>query len=42
VVKTIKLSDEAHEALRKLGVKGETFEKIIVRLIDRWRETERR
>jgi predicted CopG family antitoxin len=34
-MKTIVVRDETHEKLRKLGEKGETFDEIINRLIEK-------
>ena len=34
VEKTVKVSQETHERLTKLGVKGETYEDIIVSLLE--------
>jgi len=34
-LKTIKVSEEIHEALRKLGEKGESFNDIIKRLLEK-------
>ena len=35
MVKTIKLSDEVHKKLGKLGTKDETYQDIIVKLMDK-------
>lgn len=35
MVKTLKISEETHHALTQLGRKGETFDEIIRRLIDK-------
>ena len=35
MVKTIKLSDETHKKLGKLGTKYETYEEIILKLIEK-------
>ena len=40
-MKTIKVSDETHEALRKLGIKGETFDEIIQKLIKQYKEEQK-
>ena len=34
MLKTIKISEKAHDLLMKLGKKGETFTDIILRLVD--------
>jgi len=34
MVKTLKISDETHARLSKIGVFGETFEDIIIKLLD--------
>jgi hypothetical protein len=36
VPKQIKVPDEIHQALTRLGAKGETYGEIIKRLIDFW------
>ena len=33
MVKTIKISNETHQRLSKIGHKGETYEDIIIRLL---------
>ena len=35
MVKTIKLSDETHKKLARCGEKGDTYEEIILKLMDR-------
>jgi len=35
MVKTIRISDEVHKELEDIGNKGETFEDIIKRLLDK-------
>lgn len=35
MVKTIKLSDETHKKLGKLGTKDDTYEEIIIKLINK-------
>lgn len=35
MVKTIKLSDETHKRLGKLGTKDDTYEEIILKLLER-------
>lgn len=35
MVKTIRISDNTHAELEKLGTKGETFEEILLKLIKR-------
>lgn len=37
---TIRVSDETHERLRKLGSKGDSYEDIIRRLLDEVEEVE--
>ena len=37
--KNISISDETHAALNKLGVRGESFDDIIRRLIKHWDKT---
>ena len=38
MIKTIRLSEDTHTRLNKLGRRGETYEDIIVRLLDKFEE----
>lgn len=38
--KTIKVSPKTHEELKKIGHKGETFDELIYRLIEKHKEEE--
>ena len=38
--KTVKVSEETHEALKALGRKGESYDTIIRCLIEKWEATE--
>lgn len=41
-MKSIKVSDETHKVLNKLGERGETFDQIIRRLLKKWLEAEKK
>lgn len=36
--KTLKISEETHEALTKVGMKGETYDDIISMLVNHYKE----
>jgi predicted CopG family antitoxin len=38
MVKTIKISNETHDKLRKMGKKGETYEQIILKLLEGYKK----
>jgi predicted CopG family antitoxin len=42
MVKTLKISDETHRRLSKIGVFGETFEDIIIKLLDEYEARKRK
>jgi predicted CopG family antitoxin len=39
LVKTLKISDETHKELSKLGTLGETYEDVIKKLMKHWKKT---
>jgi hypothetical protein len=42
MVKTLKISDQTHSRLSKIGVFGETFEDIIIKLLDDYESRRRK
>ena len=36
MITTIKLEDTTRDALKEIGKKGETYNQIILRLLDKW------
>jgi predicted CopG family antitoxin len=41
MVKTVKITDEAHNLLNEVGLRGETFSEIIVRLVEHYKRTKK-
>ena len=42
LVKTIRISDELHERIRKLGMKGEKYEDIVERMVSLYEKEQRK